>query len=221
VNKPRVVAVVLARLGSSRFPRKVLAHLAGKPLLLHVVEAACGAQLVDAVVLATSDGERDDELAAFAADYGIAVWRGSEADVLARFAAAARHLDADAAVRLTVDNPLVTGGLIDRTVAHHLLCDADYTGNFLTPAQPDGLEVEVVARRAIDRLLECARTDAEREHVTWYIRTHVDDFCVENIPIGGAVEARKEVSLSVDTPADLEREENLYGEWRGLLAGIN
>ena len=218
----RVVAVVLARLGSTRFPGKVLADLDGKSLLMHVVGAARAAQSINAVVLATGDDEHDDPLATAAEEEGVAVYRGSESDVLARFAGAAMEQHADHAVRLTVDNPLVTANMVDRVVARHVQTGADYSCNFLPPTFPDGLEVEVVSQPTLVRLLECATTTEEREHVTWYIRTHEDEFHMENVVLSGQlVPGWEQVSLSVDTPDDLQRVGGAYATWRRVLAAID
>lgn len=217
----RVVAVILARLGSQRFPGKVLASLAEKPLLLHVVDAARGANNVDEVVLATSVEERDDRLVTAARDAGVSVFRGSESDVLARFAGAMQDACADVAVRLTVDNPLVPAGLIERVVARHMQTGADYTCNFIPPSFPDGLEVEVITNSVLERVCAKACTAEEREHVTWYIRTHMQEFYLENLAIAaGKIQGWEQMSLSVDTVEDLERVEAHYSTWRKILADI-
>jgi len=215
----RVVAIVLARLGSKRFPGKVLAHLHGKALLMHVVDAARKAESVDEVVVATSSKGGDDRLAIVAQDAGVSVFRGCESDVLARFVYATHEYQADIAVRLTVDNPLVTAQIIDQVVYRHIETGADYTCNFLPSALPDGLEVEVLSRGSIDILAERAKTAEEREHVTRFIRTHQTEFHMQNVVHVG-VDHKESISLSVDTPEDLLRVDEVYHSWKRVLAHV-
>ena len=218
--QPQVVAIILARLGSRRFPGKVLTPLAGKPLLLHVVDAARTASTVDRVVVATTQLKRDDDLVAVAEEAGVDVFRGSEQDVLARFAGAISYSSGEVGVRLTVDNPLMTGGLIDLVVRRHLASGADYTCNFLQQTLPDGLEVEVIPRHIIEHLLHCATTPDEREHVTWYIRTYKEEFHIENVAIDTGEVGWEGLSLSIDAPEDLDRVEILFEKWKEILARV-
>lgn len=207
---PRVVAIVPARLGSSRFPGKVLAELDGRSLLEHVVTAARRARRVHQVVVATTAGAGDDQLVARARALGVTVWRGSEADVLGRFYDAAAAYRAQVAVRLTGDNPLVPPEVIDRVIERHLEAGADYTCNFLPPTFPDGFEVEAVSFPILEHLHHHVTRPEDREHVTLYMRTHPADFHIENV---AAEEGRSELCLSIDTLEDLERV-------RGFCAGI-
>ena len=113
----KVVAIVQARLGSTRLPGKVLRDLAGKPMLARVLERVRRAESVDETIVATSDLPGDDALAEWLTAGGHAFFRGSEQDVLARFAGAAAQAGADAIVRITADCPLIDPGVIDEVVA--------------------------------------------------------------------------------------------------------
>ena len=110
------VAVIQARCGSTRFPRKVLAPLQGRPMLAHIIERVARASLVDHVVVATTDGPGDDEVAALATALGAGVTRGSEDDVLSRYVLAAHEHDADVVVRITADCPLTDPAIVDSVI---------------------------------------------------------------------------------------------------------
>ncbi|SVC28054.1 uncharacterized protein METZ01_LOCUS280908, partial [marine metagenome] len=109
----RTVAVVQARMGSNRFPGKVMCDLAGRPLIDWVLSRVMLSALVDRTVLATTDSHLDDALALYAAGLGVAVYRGDENDVLGRVASAADEAGAEWVVRVCADSPFVDPGEID------------------------------------------------------------------------------------------------------------
>ena len=127
----RNVAVIQARTGSTRFPRKVLADLCGKPMLAHVIERVALAETLDDVVVATTVEGEDDVVANLAVACGARVTRGPVADVLSRYVLAAREHAADVVVRVTSDCPLVDPELIDRLVRMRASAEADYASNEL------------------------------------------------------------------------------------------
>ncbi|MBM3946471.1 MAG: spore coat protein, partial [SAR202 cluster bacterium] len=152
----KVVAIVQARMGSSRLPGKVLLPLGGRPVLWHVTQRLAAARSLDGTLIATSVLPLDDAIADAAASWGVPWCRGSEGDVLDRYYQAACQAAADVVVRLPADKPLLHPGLVDEAVAEHLRVGADYTSN--TPADfpkgmtyPYGLEVEVVGFPALER----------------------------------------------------------------------
>ena len=148
----RNVAVIQARAGSTRFPRKVLADLCGKPMLAHVIERVALAETLDDVVVATTVEEEDDVVANLAVACGARVSRGPVADVLSRYVLAAREHAADVLVRVTSDCPLVDPELIDRLVRMRASAEADYASNELPPTYPQGYDVEVLTTACLQRL---------------------------------------------------------------------
>lgn len=163
-----VTVVVQARMGSTRLPGKVLRPLAGRPMLALMLERL--APLRDTtVVVATSDLDRDDPIAELGAHLGVPVVRGSESDVLARFAEAANTYPADHIVRLTADCPLIDPHLVQAVVDTHLAVGADYTSNTLLRTYPDGLDVEVMRFAVLQEATAAATERDEREHVTPFI----------------------------------------------------
>lgn len=200
----RALIVIQARAGSTRLPGKVLADVYDMPMLafqLRRLQPVLG--LVDAtIVVATSDLPADDAVAAVAADLGIAVVRGSEADVLGRFAIALVRHPADTVVRLTADCPLTDPFIVAAALDLHERSSADYTSNVLPRSYPKGLDVEVLSARAL-RMAELeASEQPDREHVTPYIYRRPERFRIANLHSGQDL---GEEWWTVDTAADLTR----------------
>jgi spore coat polysaccharide biosynthesis protein SpsF len=200
-----VVALIQARLGSSRLPGKSALPLpleaAGdaRTILGHVIGRARRAATVSKVVVATTTQPLDDELASLAVRLGAGVFRGSETDVLGRFAGAlAAAGPADAVVRLTADNPALDPAFVDAAVAHHLSTGADYT---YTTGLPLGTNVEVIGAAALRRAAAEATQPDEREHVTPYLRRHPELFRLEMLPLA-VPPAVAALRLTVDYPSD-------------------
>lgn len=207
----RAVAVIQARMGSTRLPGKVLLPLAGQPVLWHIVERLRRCRNLDAIVIATSDQPGDDDLVSFAAALGIPLVRGPEEDVLERFCLAAATQDADIVLRVTGDAPLVDPELIDAMIALLRRTGADYcTGEPGVAAIHEGFAP--FTRAALERLKREAGTDpVAREHVDSYIKLHPETFRICYVPIPEAHRIQG-ARVSVDTPADLAFLEALYRE---------
>jgi len=201
-----VVAVVQARMSSTRLFGKVMAEIAGRPAIWWTLTRVRRAAGLDAVWLACSDMAADDELADFARELGVPVFRGDENDVLSRFAAVAAETSAQAMVRLTGDCPLADPDVIGRAVAKYAAGGADYVSNHLVRSYPDGLDVEVFSRAALERAHAEAKHAFLRQHVTPYIHGRLKD----RLPWGGFKTAQivHEVDFShlrwtLDEPEDL------------------
>jgi spore coat polysaccharide biosynthesis protein SpsF (cytidylyltransferase family) len=200
VANVRIGAIVQARSGSSRLPRKVLVELAGRPLLVHVLDRLARARELDAVVVATSDEPGDDAVAELASGHGVAVVRGPHEDVAARFALTVREHGLDAFVRVSGDSPLIDPTIVDRAVTRFREGDVDIVTNVRPRAFPPGQSVEVVSTQRFLALLPKMTTVDEREHVT--------PLLYESGLRVARIEAGRDwggLSLTVDTPADLER----------------
>src|SRR5271156_4903508 len=168
----RIVAVIQARMGSTRFPGKVLKPIAGKPLLWHIIHRLKRSNLIEQVAIATSTNPRDDAIVEFAREHDVPVVRGPEDDVLARFARAAELLDADVIVRVSSDAPFVDAGFIDHLLESLLEQNGDYV--LLEDGAITGHEgVDPFTRRALDKLMMDAHSDpAAREHAPGYSKLH-------------------------------------------------
>lgn len=171
MNTNKTLAIVQARMSSTRLPGKVLLPLGGRPMIGFMLERVRRAQAVHEIVLATSTDASDDALAAAVEAMGIPVHRGSLDDVLARFHGAAAGRHADVIVRLTGDCPLIDPALIDRAVNHLRANQLDYVTNGEPAMYPDGLDVEAFTHAALLRTFAEAKLLSEREHVTPYMRS--------------------------------------------------
>lgn len=161
-----VVAIVQARLGSSRFPRKVLARLGDDTVIDVLVKRLRASKLLDGIVIAIPDSNQDNELAEFCAERGYQFFRGDEHDVLKRYVEAARNFKASCIVRITADCPLIDPSVVDATLNCYADRRVDYCSNCHPPKFPDGLDVEVFGIDALIQANLLAVTKSEREHVT-------------------------------------------------------
>ena len=208
-KSPRVVAIVQARMGSTRLPGKVLRPIAGKPLLWHVVHRLRRCRSIEAIVIATSTDPRDDAILNFCRDERIDAIRGPEDNVLARFALAAERTGADIIVRVSADAPLLDAGFIDHLVGELIAKDGDYV--MMEPGTlcaHDG--VDPFSRRALNKLLaEAARDPVAREHVTGYFKARPDFVRIVHAAPYAPL-AHKAARLTIDTPDDVAFIETLH-----------
>jgi spore coat polysaccharide biosynthesis protein SpsF len=205
----RVVAVIQARMGSTRLPGKVLKPIAGQPLLWHIVHRLKNCHLLEDIAVATSVNLADTAIVEWCNASGVTVVRGPEDDVLARYARAAEKLDADIIVRVSSDAPFIDAGFIDHLVATLIEQDGDYV------LLEDGAAcahdgVEVFSRRALDRLMmDAAHDPAAKEHVTGYFRLHPEFVKIVRAAPYPPL-AKKSAPLTIDTPDDLAFAEALH-----------
>ena len=195
------VVIIQARMTSSRLPGKVLADLAGRPMIDWVVRAANAVPGVDQVIVATSDNETDTPIADWCAASNTNCYRGPEHDVLARYRQAAEFADADVILRLTADCPFLDPQICGQVIALLKHTGADYACNTDPASWPDGLDCWAVTRKALETADREAKRPSEREHVLPYIRHNRKRFdCVAlNCPIPGLQSER----WTVDTQDDL------------------
>ena len=204
-----LLCVVQARMGSTRLPGKVLADLGGRPMLAFLLDRL-QPLLVDQVIVATSDLDRDDAVAEVAEAAGVGAVRGPEQDVLARFALALQRHPAAHVVRITGDCPPTDPAIVAAAVDLHIHRSADYTCNVLPRAFPQGLDVEVIAADALRMADQEARHAIEREHVTPCFYRRPERFRLANLRSG---EDLGDERWTVDTPGDL-------GVVRDIVRGV-
>lgn len=208
----RVAAIIQARMGSSRLPGKVLKPIGARTAIGHLLHRLSQSTTLDELVVATSTAPADDALAAALqpeVDAGrVRVFRGSEADVLARFAGAARVIGAAVIVRLTGDCPLIDEVEVDRVVAAFLRRrengeSLDFLRNQRGPMRriPHGLDVEVMTAAALLRADAEATLPGQREHVTPWLYADDSPLRIDHTDPPGA--DRSHLRLTVDTPEDL------------------
>jgi len=200
-------AIIQARMGSTRLPGKVLMDLAGRPMLEHVVRRVASAARVDIVCVATTTLDRDDPVADAAARFGAAVVRGSEADVLDRYAQAIRELAADLVVRITSDCPLIDPQVVDEMLTAREALEVEHPVdcycNTVERTFPRGLDTEIVPAPVLVALAGEASDPRAREHVTWELYQHPDRYrVVSHLQAGGRDDSAHR--WTVDTPEDFE-----------------
>lgn len=171
------IAIVQARMDSTRLPGKVMMSLCGRPALWHVVQRALSARGVDGVVVATTQSESDDVIRDFCAGEGIDVFSGSEDDVLDRYYRAAKEFTADPVVRVTADCPLLDPTVVERLILLYSSGGYDYArvaaGTAAqvagVPGYPDGLDAECFSFAALELAWLEASSPDDREHVTPFL----------------------------------------------------
>ncbi len=165
---PRIIASIEARMGSSRLPGKVLMDIHGKPALARLVDRLRACRTLTDIVVATSTDPRDDAIAEWARAYGVALFRGSEEDVLDRVAKAQSALSSDIVVEITGDCPLLDPEVIDLGVESFLANPCDILTNARIESYPAGTDVQVYRLEALQDVAARITDAAVREHVTLY-----------------------------------------------------
>ncbi len=166
----KIVALVQARMGSTRLPNKVMKRIGGIPMIELLLTRLARAKEVDQIIVATSVDERNLPLVTHVQSLGFACEQGSENDVLGRYVQAAKTHHADVVVRITGDCPLVDPGLVDEVIRQFNAADVDYFCNTSPPTYPDGLDIEVFTFKALEQSAQETTEPFDREHVTPYLR---------------------------------------------------
>lgn len=177
----KVLALIQARMGSTRLPKKVLMDLEGRSVLEHVALRVNNSKFVNETVVVTTINTEDLEIVKLCSNKELRVFCGSEDDVLDRFFQCAKLIKPEHVVRVTADCPMIDPDIIDRVIEKHLISGADYTSNVLKETFPDGEDVEVFKFTALKKAWESSSLKSEREHVTPYIRNHPEYFKLDNL----------------------------------------
>jgi spore coat polysaccharide biosynthesis protein SpsF len=201
------VAILQARVSSSRLPGKVLKLILGKPMLALQIERVKRCQNIERLVVATSDRPEDDLLVELCQALHVEVFRGSLENTLDRFYQAARQFRATHVVRLTGDCPLTDSEIIDDVVRFYFKNECDYASNTLDPTLPDGLDVEVFSFSALERAWKEAVLPSHLEHATQFIVTHPLSFRLASYRYPRDLSGMR---WTVDEPADLEFVRGVY-----------
>jgi len=207
-----IVAIIQARMGSSRLPGKVSMDLGGETVLGRVVRRLQRSRHISKIVVATTTVPADEVIVAECDRLEVLCFRGSEHDVLDRYYQAARANAADAVVRITSDCPLIDPELVDETVEVFGDKHADYASNVFPRTYPRGLDTEVFSFDALDRAWREAREAHQREHVTPYLYEHPQIFKLASLS-GAADYSRYRWTL--DTLEDLELLRTIYSRFHG------
>lgn len=205
-----IVAIVQARMGSTRLPGKVMQPIVGKPMLTHVLDRLERVGNLDRVVVATSRHEREAPIVELVeARPRTDLFQGSEADVLARYRDAGRAFGARTVVRITADCPLIDPGVVGDCVAEFQsrAGEVDYLSNALERTFPRGLDTEIIGFEALETAFQEARAEADREHVTPFIWRQPERFRLVNF---AAQDDHSDLRWTVDTSDDLRLVRMIY-----------
>ncbi len=207
-SEPRVVAIVSARMASSRYPGKALVPLAGRPLLQVLLERIASSPELDSVALATSTSPDNQPLVDIARKLGVPAFQGDDEDVLRRYVDCARSMGADHVVRVTGDNPLTDLETLEKLVALHLQTGADYT---YVPGEAllMGILSEVIAKSALEASWDRGEARHRSELVTLYIKEHPQEFKIRTAALPGGLR-RSDYRLTVDEKEDVELMQLLF-----------
>lgn len=197
----KVVIIVQARMTSTRLPGKVLKRVLDKPLLEYQMERLQRVKNADEIVVATTINAADDVIIELCKRLRIAYYRGSEQDVLSRYAEAAHEYDADVVVRITSDCPLIDPQVIEQVIQTYLdnSAEYDYVSNCLERTYPRGLDVEVFSGVILYETCEQSTTHLDREHVTSFIYQQPDRYQIINVKY---VQNQSRHRWTVDTAED-------------------
>jgi len=201
MKQGKVVAIIQARMDSTRLFGKVLKKVDGKSILEILVNRLKGSNQISSLVVATTEKGEDDKIVEMARKLGVEWYRGSEDDVLKRFIDASGAVNADIIVRVTADNPLTDPELMDKLVEAHLKNQADYTHCIGAPL---GTSVEVVNREILEKIDPIAKDAEYREHVTFYILDRPESFKIHTVKAEDFGLNYPSLRLTVDTEEDLE-----------------
>jgi len=209
--KPSFVAIVQARMGSTRLPGKVLKVVEGKPLLEHIIDRLKFSNNIDKIVVATTALKEDDAVEELCKNLGAECFRGSAEDVLDRYYRAAIKYRADVIIRITADCPVIDPIIVDKIIDSYKrgAGEYDYFSNiYPTRTYPQGLDVEIFSFKALEEAWENAVNASDREHVTPYIYMHPEKFRICNY------KDKRNFSRyrwTVDTSEDLRLIKEIYG----------
>lgn len=200
--------VIQARMGSERFPGKVLISLAGEPVLLHIIKRLKDLNKEYERVIITSTLERDDKIEKFCKENDILCFRGKENDVLDRYYQAAKLFKLDHIVRLTGDNPLIDADNLKFLITEHLAKGADYSTNKhedVDSGLPDGIGTEIFKFSALEKSWQEAEKENQREHVNEYILENPEKFKILVVKaLNTNLSKFKDLRLTIDTKEDFE-----------------
>jgi spore coat polysaccharide biosynthesis protein SpsF len=198
--KVNTLAILQARMASTRLPGKVMLEINGIPSIKFQIDRIRNSK-IDDLVIATSTDSSDDILVGYLNTINVEVRRGPQEDVAARFQQILEEYGPKNFLRLTADCPFVMPQLIDQMLGYFQLRDLDYLSNTAPPTFPDGLDIEIVKTSAFMRLTGLPLTKHEREHVTLGFNTGNREFTRDNF---GNHADLSYLRWTVDYPEDLQ-----------------
>ena len=197
-----VIAIIQARMGSTRLPGKTMINICGKPILQHLIERISYCKLIDQIIVATTNKSEDDEIIQFCKKLNMIYFRGKENDVLDRYYQCAKKNQADIVIRVTGDSPFKEPDVTDKII-HEIKSDKtlDYVSNTIEPSYPIGIDIEAFRFRALETIWKYGKKPYDREHINAYLYNNQSFFKIKSV--------KQAIDLShmrwtLDTKEDLE-----------------
>lgn len=197
----KTVAIIQARLGSTRLPYKMMLSLHGKPLIEWVIKRVQKSKKLDDIVVAIPISQENDILENYIKKLGVKVYRGSESNVLNRFYEAVKNENVTHIVRICADNPLINGNEIDNLIKFYIKNSCDYAYNHIPKDNlyPDGLGAEIISFELLKFLNENVVLQNHKEHCLSYIWDNKEKFTIKTFDPPNKKLHRADVKLDVDT----------------------
>ena len=208
---------IIARLDSTRFPKKVIHKINDKSFIERIIERVSLSKMKDKVFLAIPDNTENDLLYDIALENNIICYRGSNQDVLSRIYNLCLNFNCKNIVRINGDCPFIDPYLIDDVIKEHLLKDNDYTSNIIKDTFPVGMHVEVLNFRTIEKAHKYARKKLEREHVTPYIYNKPETFKIQSIT--SSID-NSDLRVCIDFPEDLIMAKSIIKETKDEILNV-
>jgi len=202
----KVVAIVQARLGSTRFPEKVLKKILNKPMLIILLKRLSLAKTLNKIIVAIPKNKKNNKLGALIKKNKFSCFRGSELNVLERYYKTAKKYKADIIVRVTSDNPLTDPNLIDKIVSKLKKEKRDYV-NSSFPNYPLGIGAEAFTFKAISKIIHLAKSKYHKEHVTSYFRANKKNYKISKLD---GLKVYAKYRLTIDVPLDFKVVESIF-----------
>ena len=221
-TRKKVVAVIQVRMGSTRLLQKVLLDISGKTAIEWIKYRLSFCKEIDKVVVSTSDSAENDPIEEITKDLDLEFYRGSEHDLVDRMYQTAKKFSADAIVRVTADCPLVDPSIVDGLVKKYRENpnDVDHVTNIFPPTYPDGMDVEVMPFRILEKLNQEVKDKLYREWLTITIMENPDNFDIINVPLDKNLSYLR---LTVDYQEDLDLVTKIFEKIHkeGKVFGLN
>ena len=197
-------------MGSSRFPGKMMADIAGKPTLDRVIQRLKQSKTLDGIVLATTSSDEDDVLEILAAQLEVPCYRGgSEEDVLERVVDAQKYMNSDVVVEICGDCPLLDPDILDQAVEIYKSNDVDLVSTSVVQSYPQGTEVQVFARSSLEEVMRSTGDPAHREHVSLYFYENSENYNIINM-VAPPFLLGQNMRLQLDYLEDLKLIQHIY-----------
>ena len=205
----KTVAIIEARMTSTRLPGKIMFPILGRPMLELLIERLMRAKLLDQIVVATTKNSSDDILEQLSHRIGVECFRGSEDDVLDRVLRAAHANETDVIVEITGDCPMIDPTILDQMIRIYQEKNVDYVSNTLKTTYPNGMDIQIFSTKVLEKVARLTQDPIDHEHVSLYIYEHPDIFSILNVE-NDLPEKYWDIRLTVDTEEDFQLIKAIY-----------